>query len=406
MNASVSNRTRTFLMYAQDGKGMGHITRTTTIAKHLLAANPNWVAYITTESPVIGEFTLPDRCDYLKLPRRMSPTTLVETESEHEAAIDYFRIHVRSRILREAALALAPDLVLVDHEPLGRKGEFREGLFALKEKSPTTKFVFGLRDIMDDATRIRAQWRDLGVYDALENLYDGIAVYGSSDLYDVAEAYAIPPSVRPKLHYCGYVVRDVECTDSAEIRARYRVPPKGPLVVATVGGGSDGYPMLEAAQAAVQQVQSAHPDLNAIFVTGPLMPMEQQEKLRARATSTCRVLSRADNFQLMAAADAILSMGGYNSVCEALSVGRPLVIVPRSTHKIEQQIRAETLAAHGLARWIHPKDLNGGESLAQALEWALTQDPRDHAQLVQKIIPSFDGASSLTAYVSGWLSDT
>ena len=404
MTASMSNGIRTFLMYAQDGKGMGHITRTTTIAKHLLAAHPNSVAYITTESPVIGEFTLPERCDYLKLPRRMSPTTVVETEAEHEAAIDHFRIHVRSRILREAALALAPDLVLVDHEPLGRKGEFREGLYALKEESPTTKFVFGLRDIMDGVTRIRAQWRDLGVYDALENVYDGIAVYGSRDLYDVAEAYAIPPSVRSKLHYCGYVVRDGECTDANEIRERYQVPSKGPLVVATVGGGIDGYPVLEAAYAAVQHLQSVHPDLNAVFVTGPLMPLDQQEKLRARATTTCRVLTRADNFQLMAAADAIVSMGGYNSVCEALSVGRPLVIVPRSTHKIEQQIRAETLAARGLARWIHPKDLNGGESLAEALEWALTRDPRDHARLVRKIIPSFDGASNLTAYVSRWLS--
>src|SRR5207244_899530 len=83
------------------------------------AAFTNWVAYITAESPVIVEFALPDRCDYLKLPRRMSPTTVVETEAEHEAAIDHFRIHVRSRILREAALALAPDFVLVDHEPLG-----------------------------------------------------------------------------------------------------------------------------------------------------------------------------------------------------------------------------------------------------------------------------------------------
>src|SRR5437879_13248177 len=132
MNASVSNGTRTFLMYAQDGKGMGHITRTTTIAKHLLAANPNWVAYITTESPVIGEFTLPDRCDYLKLPRRMSPTTVVETEAEHEAAVDHFRIHVRSRILREAALALAPDSELAGHHHPGRKGECRERLSALK----------------------------------------------------------------------------------------------------------------------------------------------------------------------------------------------------------------------------------------------------------------------------------
>src|SRR5437879_7385698 len=256
MNASVSNGTRTFLMYAQDGKGMGHITRTTTIAKHLLAANPNWVAYITTESPVIGEFALPDRCDYLKLPRRMSPTTVVETESEHEAAIDHFRIHVRSRILREAALALAPDFVLVDHEPLGRKGEFREGLVALKEKCPTTKFVFGLRDIMDDVTRIRAQWRDLGVYDALENLYDGIAVYGSPDLYDVAQAYAIPASVQPKLHYCGYVVRARPAVDPGMVRRRLGLAENTPFVLATVGSGSDGYPVLDAARAAVQRLQA------------------------------------------------------------------------------------------------------------------------------------------------------
>src|SRR5207247_8629254 len=108
------------------------------------------------------------------------------------------------------------------------------------------------------------------------------------------------------------------------------------------------------------------------------MPLEQQEKLRARATATCRVLTRADNFQLMAAADATVSMGGYNSVCEAPSVGRPLVIVPRSTHKIEQQIRAETLAAHGLARRIHPKHLNGRQGPAQPLAGALTRAPPEH----------------------------
>src|SRR5947208_896331 len=259
MTASMSNGIRTFLMYAQDGKGMGHITRTTTIAKHLLAAHPNSVAYITTESPVIGEFTLPERCDYLKLPRRMSPTTMVETEAEHEAAIDHFRIHVRSRILREAALSLVPDLVLVDHEPLGRKGEFREGLYALKEKSPSTKFVFGLRDIMDGVTRIRAQWRDLGVYDALENVYDGIAVYGSRDMYDVAEAYAIPPSVRRKLHYCGYVVRDLPAQNGTTVREQLGLPPTGPLVFATVGGGCDGYPVLEATANALDRLRKSFP---------------------------------------------------------------------------------------------------------------------------------------------------
>src|SRR5207302_644021 len=105
-----------------------------------------------------------------------------------------------------------------------------------------------------------------------------------------------------------------------------------------------------------------------------------------------------------AAADAIVSMGGYNSVCEALSVSRPLVIVPRATHKVEQQIRAETLAAHGLARWVHPTDA-GPETLAAALGWALDQDRETHARLVRAVIPAFDGAARLTAYLARWLGD-
>src|SRR5207253_6912279 len=66
------------------------------------------------------------------------------------------------------------------------------------------------------------------------------------------------------------------------------------------------------------------------------------------------------------------------------------------------QIRAETLAARGLAQCIHPKDLTG-PGLAEALEWALRCDRQAHARLVAQIIPSFDGATRLTAYLSRWL---
>src|SRR5438552_14556408 len=125
---------------------------------------------------------------------------------------------------------------------------------------------------MDDVGRIQAQWRELGVYDALEHLYDGIAVYGSPALYDVADAYAIPASVRPKLHYCGYVVRDPPPMDLALLREQHGLPRNGPLVLATVGSGSDGFPVLAAAQAAVERLQARIPDLVAILVTGPYMP--------------------------------------------------------------------------------------------------------------------------------------
>jgi len=323
---------------------------------------------------------------------------------ENEAATIYFS-KVGSRILRETALGLSPELVLVDHEPLGSAGVFRDGLYALKAQCPATRFVFGLRDIMDDALRIRAQWQELGVYDALENLYDGIAVYGSPKLYDVGEAYAIPPSVLPKLHYCGFIIRDLPTQNGTVVREQHGLPPTGPLLFATVGGGHDGYPVLEATVKALEQLQARIPDLLAIVVTGPFMPAEQQAMLQTRASARCRILSRADSFQIMSAADAIVSMGGYNSVCEALAVARPLVIVPRETHKVEQAIRAEILATQGLARCVHPSELNG-ESLAESMAWALTCDRRAYAARVRELIPSFDGAARLTAYLSRWLGES
>jgi predicted glycosyltransferase len=392
---------RTLLMYAQDHKGLGHINRALTIARRLLPAHPTAVAYIATESPIASNFTLPERCDYIKLPGRIVPAGTPHTGEDEAASRERFK-RIRGSILRDAALGLAPDLVLVDHEPLGKAGEFREGLYALKARQPGTKFVFGLRDIMDDPAEIRALWRDLGVYEAFEHLYDGIAVYGSPILYDVAEAYAIPASVRPKLHYCGYIVRDPPAVDPRVVRRRHALPEQGRLVVATVGSGSDGYPVLEAALAALERLRGRFRDLHAILVTGPYMPAEARALLQARATATCRVLPRADNVELMAAADAVVGMGGYNSVYEALRVARPLVIVPRATHKVEQRIRAETLAAHALARWVAPAVLNG-DSLAAALEWALRQDRDAHERRVRALLPSFDGAARVVTYLSRWL---
>jgi predicted glycosyltransferase len=386
---------RTVLLYAQDSKGMGHVTRTLTIARHLLAAYPNIVAYIATESPITSELALPSRCDYVKLPTHWL------SWADHEEVTEHLSDD-RARLLREIALRLSPDLVIVDHEPVGHKGEFRAGLFALKAQCPSTKFVFGLRDIMDDAGRIRAQWQALGVYEALETVYDGIAVFGERGVYDIADACALPPSIRSKLHYCGYIVREPPRVDGAKVRQQYCLSQDGPLVVATVGGGSDGYPVLAATLDALDRLQAAHPALKAILVAGPLMAAGQQAALRARATPDRRIVSRADNFGLVSAADAVVSMGGYNSVCEALFAGKPLVIIPRVVNKVEQQIRAQTMAANGLARWVHPMDLNG-KNLAEALDWALRRNQDVHARRVREVIPSFDGASQLTAYLAQWL---
>src|SRR5205809_3796852 len=98
MLASRATQVRTLLLYAQDDKGLGHVNRTLTIARHLLAAYPNCVAYIATKSPLAG-FTLPERCDYIKLPTLLTSRTIQRSE-EHTSELQS-RLHLVCRLLLE-----------------------------------------------------------------------------------------------------------------------------------------------------------------------------------------------------------------------------------------------------------------------------------------------------------------
>src|SRR5437762_1769691 len=109
MPAARPVRNRTLLLYAQDNQGLGHVTRTLTLARHVLARHPDCIAYIATKSPLAG-FTLPERCDYIKLPTLLTAGTVRPTAAEEEAAKQHFRT-IRGAILRDAVLG--PRLILV-----------------------------------------------------------------------------------------------------------------------------------------------------------------------------------------------------------------------------------------------------------------------------------------------------
>jgi len=53
-----------------------------------------------------------------------------------------------------------------------------------------------------------------------------------------------------------------------------------------------------------------------------------------------------------------VTMGGYNSTLEAISFGKPTLIVPRVKPRLEQWIRADRFRALGLVDLLHPDDLS------------------------------------------------
>ena len=82
-----------------------------------------------------------------------------------------------------------------------------------------------------------------------------------------------------------------------------------------------------------------------------------------------------DLAELVAAADAVVSMAGYNTVCEILGSGRPAVVVPRVELIREQLMRAEAMRRRGLLRMIHPDDLTPARLLREVID-LLEQPPR------------------------------
>jgi predicted glycosyltransferase len=96
------------------------------------------------------------------------------------------------------------------------------------------------------------------------------------------------------------------------------------------------------------------------MVTGPLMARNKRDLLHSRVHGKHLTLIEftPDLVSYLAAADLAVSMAGYNTICELLSLGVRTLLVPRVSPRREQRLRAERLAQRGLATVLLPNDLS------------------------------------------------
>jgi len=176
-------------------------------------------------------------------------------------------------------------------------------------------------------------------------------------VYDTVREYGFAADVAAKVRYTGYLDQRARLS-VAGLTGKDAVAglPPGRLALCLVGGGQDG---TELAEAFVEA--ELPPDTNGIVVTGPCMPAEVRRRLcRGAARRPGRRVVRflREPTRLLRHADHVIAMGGYNTVCEILSFGKPALIVPRVKPRCEQLIRAERLRALGLVEVLHPADLS------------------------------------------------
>lgn len=371
---------RRFALFTHDAYGLGHIRRSTRILRAIAEREPQAALLLITGSPATHLLRdLPPNADTLKLPTIITsggagagPPTLNIGVAEVAS--------LRGELTRRALELFEPDVLLVDNFPLGTRLELLPALRHLRHTP--TRAVLGLRDVVDPPEKVRRDWERDGLVGVIERYYTRILIYGVPEVLDAVDAYGLPAEIASRVRYCGYVTEsNLIARTPDDLRRTEGLPDR--FLLATVGGGGDGRPLLETFLGVLDRM----PDWPAVVVTGEFMSAVDREAVTQAAAGRDRVVVRehiADLPAVMATADLVVAMGGYNTSAEILAAGARAVIVPRFWRSgehgsrgktgvdAEQLVRAEGLARLGAVHLVDPRTLTT-DTLHDAMRRALEQ---------------------------------
>jgi predicted glycosyltransferase len=366
-----SSRSKRVLLYSHDSYGLGHVSRCRTIANALVEADSSISVLIISGSAVIGSYEFRSGIDFVRIPGVVKQIDTGEYDSANLRVGVEHTLEMRTRIIRDTADIYRPDLFIVDKEPLGLRGEVEPTLRMLKERG--TPIVMGLRDVMDDPEQLAIEWERKNIVPALRDLYDEIWIYGLPQINKPLQGIVVPPSVRHKLVYTGYLRRELPLHTDAPHEGD---EIDGPFILVTPGGGGDGVDLVDWVLSAYET--DPHIPYGAVIVFGPFMSAAARESFKERAAKfpNIRTLTFTNNLgALMKQAAGVVAMGGYNTFCEILSFDKKALIVPRTRPRQEQLIRTRAARNLGLMEML---DADNGR-LPQFMATALRQLPQQRA---------------------------
>ena len=381
------------LIYSHDSFGLGHLRRCRAIAHSLVAHYKGVSVLILSGSPIIGSFDFRARVDFVRI-----PGVIKLKDGEYTSLglhIDLEQtLSMRESIIYHTAASFKPDIFLVDKEPTGLQGEVVSTLKMLREQGSLN--VLGLRDIMDEASALKAEWERKQVQPVLSDLYHHIWVYGLPQMGNPVASLDLPDDIEEKMTYTGYLRRDLP----SDRNWLTPVDIDSPYILITAGGGGDGEEMVDWIIAAYEFDDSiTH---RAIIVTGPFMAPALQQAFHDRCASinTLEIIEFDTHIEhLMDRAIAIVAMGGYNTFCEILSFDKRALIIPRSVPRKEQLIRAQRASAIGLVTMIENEAAQDPAQMSEALR-RLPEQPLPSAHAVQGLL---DGHTCIAKIVQQYL---
>ncbi len=308
-------KTLSFVSYAVNGAGVGHVQRLCAInrwlrryATYLGIRSQHW--FITTSEA--DSWLFAEDFAAFKLPSK----SIVEP-----AGIDKPEYLAMAKQWVWTAMAtLRPDLFIVDTFPNGSFDELAPALDLCKKKALVLRPV-------------RPEILDRPGFRAMTGLYDRVVVPADLD------SPAVPLPVDPLR--TGPIILDERFEAHDRLEARRRLGVEGDAFCWLVAGGGGADPLVPAVFDAAEVVASRDPTVHVVFAAGPLCRLPPRRGAR-RTWWTEPGLG-----QVLAGVDGAVSAAGFNSVHELLHAGVPTIFLPQRKVADDQEARARAVESRG-----------------------------------------------------------
>lgn len=330
------------LIYAHDGRGLGHVSRSIGIGMAMRRLYPQLKVLFVTGCRKSQELISTVPLDWLKLPAY--ETVVVNGKSKgvtgKSMLSDRELGELRAAELKHLIKLYRPRLVLVDHTPQGKHRELVPALKAGREMG--TRWVLGIRGVVGAVSQVGS---DLAS-DLFRQYFHELLWYGDQGVLGDSHLKALEERFGKMPRECGYVSRLAELAAWQGEFFRCREKLAGTVSVPWLGEHSMNF--LEQLGQALAVVPRNYGKWKLFIETGASALRRRKIWEMFEGMDHCTVDLPGERYSnALLSSKTCVIYGGYNSIVDALYCGIPALVLERKMQDQEQHQHLEQLRKNG-----------------------------------------------------------
>jgi predicted glycosyltransferase len=360
------------LIHCQYVYGIGHLVRTLELARGL---SEYFEVSVISGGESVKNYEIPKTINFIQLPaiykEEDSPflTPINKSTSIEQCFKD------RKKIINFNIEQIKPEILITEHFPFGLlfENEVIDLIKEVKKYNNDVKIVSSVRDIIDSSNGGK---RDGYICEIINKWFDLILVHGDLKFKGLSHSFSKINEIKVKIIHTGYIVRQIQKKTNQK---------NSILILVAVAGGRMGTELLDAAINSHITIRNKIKHRLVLF-SGAFQEdlIKINEKISAINSSEIELheFNSQTYLNYLSEATVVLSLGGYNSIIESLSLKKQMLVYKRGFKggNEEQDLRIDFFEKNGNLNVITPNDL-AADKLSKLILQKITDTKESHIEL-------------------------